>query len=136
MDRQVGLGSVWTWYNVLQFFPWLSPPSAPQAATYEQNDANEGQLMAAEPPSDHEDSWLQDMLSFFKGFEREIQELWEQGYFETEDNETALTELMDASGEGIACASFIHPVKKEVYFPSTEEDRRVFEAHGFTVVQT
>jgi DEAD/DEAH box helicase domain-containing protein len=126
----------WTWYNVLQFFSWITPPGAPQSVTYEQNDANEGQLMAAEPPSDHEDSWLQDMLSFFKGFEREIQELWEQGYFETEDNETALTELMDASGEGIACASFIHPVKKEVYFPSTEEDRRVFEAHGFTVVQT
>ena len=55
--------------------------------------------MAAEPPSVHEDSWLQDMVSFFKGFELEIQELWEQGYFESEDNETALTELMDASGE-------------------------------------
>ena len=91
--------------------------------------------MAAEPPLVQDGGWLQDMLSFFKGFEREIQELWEQGYFETEDNETVLTELMDASGEGIVCASFIHPFKKR-FISFNRGGQTGFEAHGFTVVQT
>ena len=76
------------------------------------------------------------MVSFFTGYEEDIRRLWDDGYFKSEEDEVALSELLNEKGEGIANAAFIHPTSKIAHDPASEEDVRIFERSGYEVVFT
>lgn len=124
----------WTWYNLLQFMDWTVPPMEPSGAEpYSFDSANGGlNFLAAEP--DGESECLEDMVSFFTGFEKDIRKLWNDGHFKSEEDEIALSELLNEKGEGIATAAFIHPILKIAHDPASDEDVRVFEHSGYQVV--
>lgn len=121
----------WTWYNVLQHWPWNEWRRLP--ATYGLSAAvSDDQLSLAAESDAH--PWLQEMLDYFTSYQPQIQALWDGGYFQSDDDETALTELMNERGVGIAGAEFIDPRMRKVYVPSSEEDEQVFVKHGYEVV--
>lgn len=127
----------WTWYNILQFFTWRSAPlaAAHEAVPYLFPDpppTTEGR-MAAEPEVDN--AWLETLLEFFPDFASEIQTLWDAGYFKTQEDEDALTEIRDERGESVLGVDFIHPFTKEVHGVTDPADVRLVEKYGYIVVK-